>query len=427
MKYKRTMASILCLCGCLLMGCARDPVEKIGEVREEYREDSPVLTILLTEEAADLQLDRIFTLAEKQLGIRVVPQYMTSEDDRKNIIQGRLATGQLADLCYYNSGSLLKELYPEEYFQDLSSCPFADRLEETFREAVSVDGAVYGVPFAYCNIAGVVLYNRELYEQCGLKRPDTWEEFMSNCEVLEKAGKIPVIAPFAQKWCSQICYLADYYHVQKQVPDFPQRLEKGEVAYAEDAYALRSWEKCEELSRYYNEDMLYTNYQEGCDRLVRGDGGHLIMTTNVTLSYLYRFWPDRLQSLGAFGIPGDTADSQGITLWPAPALYVNKNSKNLKAALDFLDFYMSPETIKEYFLQNPMTGPPAVEGADISSCTVPVLEDILAYMDTGSYCTALEYQTSFKGGNCEALTLAVGTGAMKASEAAREYDKNYAR
>ena len=56
-----------------------------------------------------------------------------------NIVKTRLAAGEMADLCLYNSGSLLNALNPAEYFIDISNEDFIDKLDETYKSTVTVE------------------------------------------------------------------------------------------------------------------------------------------------------------------------------------------------------------------------------------------------------------------------------------------------
>ena len=98
----------------------------------------------------------------------------------------------MADLCVYNSGALLNAINPSEYFIDLSDQEFMDRVDDLYKEAVSVDEAVYGIPFATSR-GEAVLYNKEMYEKYGLEIPKTWDEFLANCDVLQEAGETAVL------------------------------------------------------------------------------------------------------------------------------------------------------------------------------------------------------------------------------------------
>ena len=69
-----------------------------------------------------------------------------SEGD--NIIKTRLATGEMADIFQYNSGSLFQALKPQETIADLSDLPSEAGILDSFKKVVtSPDGHVRGLPF----------------------------------------------------------------------------------------------------------------------------------------------------------------------------------------------------------------------------------------------------------------------------------------
>ena len=63
-----------------------------------------------------------------------------------NLVKTRLATGEMPDIFYYNSGSLLQALNPADTLVDLSGEPFVANLQESYLPTVSAGGAVVGVP-----------------------------------------------------------------------------------------------------------------------------------------------------------------------------------------------------------------------------------------------------------------------------------------
>ena len=57
--------------------------------------------------------------------------------DGDNVVKTRLATGEMNDLFFYNSGSLLQALNPSETLVDLSGQPFIDNISDAFLPAVT--------------------------------------------------------------------------------------------------------------------------------------------------------------------------------------------------------------------------------------------------------------------------------------------------
>ena len=67
--------------------------------------------------------------------------------DGDNIVKTRLATNEMADVFFYNSGSLLQALNPTESIVDLTGDPVLENVVDAFFPSVTQDGKVYGVPF----------------------------------------------------------------------------------------------------------------------------------------------------------------------------------------------------------------------------------------------------------------------------------------
>ena len=109
--------------------------------------------------------------------------------DGDNIVKTRLATGEMTDIFWYNSGSLLQALNPSETLVDLSNEPFIENIVESFLPTVSQNGQIFGVP-SQTAMGGGILYNKRIYEELGLSVPTTWEEFAANNEAIKEAGLV---------------------------------------------------------------------------------------------------------------------------------------------------------------------------------------------------------------------------------------------
>ena len=166
-----------------------------------------------------------------------------SEGD--NLVKTRLATGEMSDVFYYNAGSLLQALNPEETIVDIAGDPMLDDVADAFVETVSQNGKVFGVP-AGTGMGGGILYNRTVFEEQGIDVPLTWEEFAANNDKLLEAGVTPLGASFGDTWTSQLFVLADYYNVAQAVPNFAEDYTANKVKYATTPAALAGFEHLEE-------------------------------------------------------------------------------------------------------------------------------------------------------------------------------------
>ena len=104
-----------------------------------------------------------------------------------NLVKTRLATGEMSDIFYYNSGSLFQALNPTESLVDLSGEPFIENMVEAYLPTVSAGDGIYGVP-TEGSLGGGILYNNKIYGDLGLTVPKTWEEFAANNEKIKEAG-----------------------------------------------------------------------------------------------------------------------------------------------------------------------------------------------------------------------------------------------
>jgi len=412
-----------------LMGCNSSGQETVASKEETTGTksskafDGVTLTMLKDTDTPDSGLNAVLALAEEKLGITVEMESRVGGADGDNIVKTRLASGDMADLCLYNSGSLLEALNPSEYFIDISGEEFVSRLDDTYKETVTVDGVTYGVPFSSTQ-AGGVLYYKPIYEELGLEVPDTWEEFLANCDAIEEAGKTAMIGTFGDSWTSQVMYLGDNYNVLVANPTFAEDFEAGTAKYADTPEGVESFQKLVDVQKYYNEDYLAATYDDGCDMIANGEGTHWIILTQC-LSNIYELYPEAIEDIGVFGIPGDEADNHGLTIWMPSSIYGNKNAENVDAVLAFMDFYTSDEAIDAYTSAVLPDGPYCIKGYELpDNAYSAVKNDMQAYFDEGKTTVALEFLTAVKGSNCPSICQEVGSGQTTALAAAQAYDED---
>lgn len=382
------------------------------------------MTTLTFQIDSDMSLDgfkAVAALAEEKLGIRIEYEMRVGGTEGDNIVKTRLASGDMADICGYNPGSLLRALHPEDYFADLSGYEWTQRLTEDYRASATAGDRLFGIPMTSME-AGAVIYSRRLYEKYGLEIPKTWDEFIANCNVLKQAGEVPVIGAFGDSWTSQVLFLGDYYNLLSGAPEFVRQFEAGAAKYADTPSALRSFEKYADLIGLYNEDYLATTYDDAVDMLAEGRGGHWFILTQCLSNVYSLYGKAAADDLGLFGIPSDDGDN-GLVLWMPTSMYANRNSENLDAVLRFFEFYLTDEALEAFAGAQLPEGPFCVEGFDPPEAAYrAVAEDMQAYIDAGRTHMAMEFETDVKGANCMGICLEAASGQINANEAARMYD-----
>ena len=368
-------------------------------------------------------IQAVIDSAEKKFGFKVDLETRVGGSEGDNLIKTRLASGDMTDITLYNSGSLLNALNPSQYFVDLSDQDFVKTYDDTFKSTVTVDGKTYGVPLESTQ-AGAVLYNKKDYQELGLEVPKTWKDFVSNCQKLKDAGKTALIGTFGDSWTSQVLFLGDNYNVIASNPDFAKDFEAGNAKFATTKEATESFSKYSDLQDFYNKDYLSAKYADGIQMLGEGKGSQWIMLTQA-IGQIETDYPDIVKDLGVFAIPGDSADSNGITVWYPSCFYINKNAKDVDACIDFMRYWCSSEGIALYNENQAPHGPSCIKGIEFGDDVPDAIKvDMQKYFDDGNTIPALEFLTPVKGPNCPNICQEVASGQTTGEEAAAKYDED---
>jgi raffinose/stachyose/melibiose transport system substrate-binding protein len=339
-----------------------------------------------------------------------------------NLVKTRLATGEMNDIFYYNSGSLLQALHPSDTLVDLSQEPFIANIAESFLPTVSQNGGIFGVPVGYAS-AGGILYNKKVYEDLGLSVPKTWDEFAANNEKIKAAGISPVLQTYGDTWTSQLFVLADNYNVAQAVPNFAEDYTNNKAKYATIPEAMAGFEHLQEgfEKDWYQQDFATARFEQGLEMLASGEVPQYPMLTQV-MNAVASNWPDKVNDVGFFAQPGPDATKNGATIWMPLAFYIPKTSPHIDVAKDFFAFVASTAGTDAITAKVTPAGPYLIKGAKLPDDVLPFVNDLNGYIDSGNAYPALEFLSPIKGPNLEQICVAVGTGQMTPEEAAAAYD-----
>jgi raffinose/stachyose/melibiose transport system substrate-binding protein len=346
--------------------------------------------------------------------------------DGDNIVKTRLATGEMADIFNYNSGSLFQALRPQETLADLTALAGQANVLDSFKQVVTApDGTVRGIPFGPA-MGGGIFYNRQIYADLGLTVPKSWDEFMANNAKIAEAGKVPVITTFGDTWTSQLFVLGDYFNVQAAVPSFAADYTANKAKYATTPAAMRGFDYLEAVfkANYMNADFGVAKFEDGMRMVATGEGAHYPMLT-FGIGTVKQNNPDNLSDLGFFAQPGPDAASNGLTVWMPAALYLPAGGENEAEALKFLDFVASVEGCNTMIAASGASGPYLIKGCELPADVPQAVQDMLPYFQTeGMTAPALEFLSPIKGPALEQITVEVGSGIRPAAEAAALYDQD---
>lgn len=384
------------------------------------------LTILVDNASHTIAISEALATAfqEKNPDVAIDIEARPGGGEGDNIVKTRLATGQMTDIFWYNTGSLLQALAPEQTLVDLSAEPFMDNVADSFKQVVTAGSGVYGVPTRPAE-AGGIFYNRKIYEKLGLSVPTSWGEFMSNNQKIKEAGIPAVIQTYGEPWTSQVLLLADFYNVQKQVPDFAEQYTAGTAKFASTPAAVRGFEYLKEVSEggFFNEDFGAARYEDGLRMIAEGEGAHYPMIT-FAIPALSDGYPEQINDVGFFALPAAKAEDTGLTVWMPAGFYISKTSANIDVAKQFLAFVASPEGCAAQSKAVAINGPYLIKGCTLPDNVVQSVTDLLPYFENGKNAPALEFLSPIKGPILEQLTVEVGTGIRQPADAAALYDED---
>jgi raffinose/stachyose/melibiose transport system substrate-binding protein len=416
---------MLCLIG-LLAACAAVPAQAPAAGGEDAAASAePVtLTYLIDDTEANQTMGKALAAAYTALhpNVTINVEARPGGGDGDNIVKTRLATGEMSDVFWYNSGSLLQALHPADTLVDISGEPCIANIVESFLPTVSQGEGIYGVP-SHTAMGGGILYNKKIYADLGLSVPTTWEEFAANNEVIKAAGIAPVIATYGDTWTSQLFVLADYFNVQAAAPTFAEDYTANVAKYSNTPAAMAGFAHLAEgyEKGWWQQDYATTKFEQGLELLATGKGAHYPQLS-FGLSTIETLFPDAIQDIGFMAQPGDDPEMNGATIWMPAGTYIPTTSKNIDVAKDFVCFIASTAGVDALSAAVAPTGPYLIKGATLPDTVLPAVKEIAAYIDAGKSAPALEFLSPIKGPTLEQITVAVGTGQMTPEEAAAAYD-----
>lgn len=382
------------------------------------------LNLLIDNQTALQGIKAVAAEAEKKLNISIAVDIRPGGAAGDNIVRTRLATSDMDDLSFYNSGSLFLELQPSKFFVDLSNEPYMANVIDSYKKTVSVNGGVYQAP-AQTLMAGGWLYNKTVYNKLGLSVPKTWQDLIANSRKIKAAGITPIIASYKDSWTSQLILLADYYNLQKIDPSFAAKFTANKANFADTPAALRGFEKLQQVFKLglINSDAASTTYDQALAMLLDGKGAQYPMLT-FAFPNLVKIDATKAQDIGFFAQPGDSASSNGATIWMPAGFSVYNQSKNIDAAKKWIAYFESTQGIDTYMSAQKPDGPFAVKGIALPSDILPGVKDMLPYVNSGNTAPALEFLSPLKGPNLPQICVSDGLGLETPLQAAKDYDND---
>lgn len=264
----------------------------------------------------------------------------TNPPEYNSVLRTQLEGGTAPDLFYTRSFTITRELYNEGFLESLEDLP---GIKENFTDAslspwATDDGVPYSVPFMA--VSHGIYYNVDLFNELGIKNPETWEELISDAKTIKDAGKIPFANGSKDEWdMAEIVFM-------NLAPNFIGGRE-GRLEYESgkrpfnDENIVAAFQACKDLAPYLPKGQEAVSYYDAQQLFLQGQaamffGGSWDISTFENENPGFKW--------NIFATPSKSGqDTKYICFHMDAGVGLNKASKNKEAARKFLSWLTTKE------------------------------------------------------------------------------------
>lgn len=280
-------------------------------------------------------------LNEENIKVKVNLE-MPSSDQYESVLQARLTGDDAPDLYTLHSNNIAA--YEKAgNLTDLSGEDLAGKIYENVKDTVSIDGRLLAVPIE--SQSWGVLYNKDIFAECGLSAPETLDDLKQVCETLKEKGYTPFMLAFQEQWVPQLMTaLTIGGKVSGEAADWLDRMYADEASYAEIADIF---------------DAIDVIMQNGTERAMEegSEAGSADFAVGKAAMYVNGTWasgtimstnPD--MNLGVFPLPvNNNKDCTMVNLSTSTTLAVYPGSSETELALKFANYVLDDQDSSALF------------------------------------------------------------------------------
>jgi len=234
-------------------------------------------------------------------------------------------------------------------------------------EFVPTEG-VFGMPYA-ANAAGI-LYNKAMFQEHGWTLPTNWNELITLCDTIKKAGILPFYFGMKDTWTCLAPWNA--LCVDLAPADICQQVNEGKTTFT--AAYKEVAEKMMQLLPYGEEGVVAYGYNDACTAFANGESA-MYTIGSYAVPQILSVNPD--MEIGSFVMPGnDDSDKQYLNSGVDLQFCVTSECPNKEAAYEVLRYLQDPANVQLYI--DDQTSVPCENG----DFKIPaVLDDMKPYID----------------------------------------------
>lgn len=322
-----------------------------------------------------------------------------------------MTQNDVADIFFTWEAGFMKSYVDSGKIYSLSEAFEADpEWKERFKngafDAVTFDDNIYAVPMGQAVVP--FYYNKKLFEEHGVKAPETWEEFMDAIATFKKAGIVPISMACQDAWVPGVFMLELSGGVGGK--ELFNDIVSGKTTWDDPRY-VETGKVFQELvaAGAFPESFLGLAYDEGRNLLCTGKAAMYPMGTWETPSVIEGLGGQ--ENVGVFLMPAKNPEYNGVHIASIEKLYaISENCKNKEAALAFLKMLSDPAVQEKYVVDCGALPATKVEidKSKIDSVTAQIME---LQGDVTEALTSMDRQFGANvGGEFNNISLAIAGG-----------------
>lgn len=268
-----------------------------------------------------------------------------SPPEAETVLRTKLIKNDIPDVMLIAGNATYGELGRAGVLEDFADSKLIDSIQPSYLDMIDrlvgpeKDG-VYGLPYA--TNANTVIYNKQKFEELGLKVPKTWDEFIAVLEKAKAAGEIPIYLTLKDAWTGMISLNSLGGNLAGE--EFAEKKSSGKTSFVKSYDEVA--DKMLTLTEYGHKDNFGIAYGDGNNAFAAGEGVMYIQG-NWAIPEILKANPEA--ELGVFPMPVTNDPEQNKLVSGVDVLLtISKDSEHKKEAEKFLEFMLEKETAKRY-------------------------------------------------------------------------------
>ncbi|MCF6473739.1 carbohydrate ABC transporter substrate-binding protein [Nonomuraea sp. MG754425] len=233
------------------LGVAALVLAACGGNGAEVSQKKTELTLYNDKGAWTKYFDEMGALSKQRIGLGMKPTGYTDSAQYQAFIKASFRTNVKPDLFTWQTGGMLEEIVKQKQVADTTAvwqeAIKAGDLSQDLVPYYTVGGRQYCVPM---NVAyWGMFYNKKIFDEHGLKPPQTWDDLVATAETLKRAGVkafYHTSVLFSFVWFEQLMAGTD--------PDLYDRLSTGKAKYTDPGVVqvMERWKQLIDAGYFIN-------------------------------------------------------------------------------------------------------------------------------------------------------------------------------